>query len=138
MMALPLLLEVEDAGFQAGELPGVPKLRDQPAPLGGRKGRKMLLPHVAVVHLAQQRLHPLHGRKNLFQRRRIGRLGNLQRIAQPLGGDPHGMMPQPVLGVFEAFLKGSIASRRLRMWRPVWTRVKSLKAAAAPGPWSRP
>ena len=103
-VAAALLPEVVDAGFQAGEPRRPPGGGDRLPPLGRRIGVEVLQPHVAVVDVAQQRLHPLDGREDLVQRRAVDRLGDLDRVAQPLGGDPHGMVPAAVVHVLQAVL----------------------------------
>ena len=61
-------------------------------------------PDVAIVNLAQERLHPLHRGKGLVERLAVDRPGEFDRVPQPLRGDPHRVMPPLVARVLQAVL----------------------------------
>ena len=101
---LPFLAEALDAGLQPREPPGpLEKLaRAQPLRLG--ENIDAVDPNVAIVDLAQERLHPLHRRQGLVERLAVDRPGKFDRVAKPLRGDPHGVVPPLVARVLQAVL----------------------------------
>ena len=99
-----VLLEVLQADFHAGERPRAAETGSHPPPLLLQKRIQVSHPHVTVMDLAQKRLHRLDRRDDLVELPFVDRLGSLQRVPQPLGGDPHLVVSLLVVRVFEAVL----------------------------------
>ena len=60
--------------------------------------------NVAIVDFAQQRLHPLDRVHGLVEPRRIHGTADFQRVTQPLGGNPHGVVTLAVVRVRQGAL----------------------------------
>ena len=94
-----VLAKVIQPGPQTIEPPRVSEKTVNLRRFGTRKGGEVFGPDVAIVDLAQQRLQLLDRLEDGIHFRRMPRPDELQRVAQPLGGDPHGVVPVAALRI---------------------------------------
>ena len=84
--------------------PAWPNISLMRSALGRGKRVEMLQPDVAIVDFAQERLHPLGRLHRLVEPPRVHGPADLQRVSQPLGGDPHGVVALAVVRIGQAVL----------------------------------
>src|SRR5450830_1632911 len=83
---------------------GMSEHRNDAVALDLGEGVEMIEPNVAVVDVAQHRLHLLNRFQGLVEPAGTYQMRNLQRISKPLGCDAHGMMTLAVFGIGQTAL----------------------------------